>query len=306
MDYLQEAATLATARDFLRWAATCMNKADLHHGHGSADAVDEATTLLLHVIHQPYPLSADLLDARLTTREQREFVELLVRRIVERVPLAFLINEAWFAGRPYYVDSRVLVPRSPLAELIEKRFLPWIDSTAPPARILDLCAGSGCIGIACAHFFPDAQVDLGELDVGAVEVAEINVLAHEVEDRVAVFESDLFQAFAGQAYDLIVSNPPYVSGTEHELLPVEYRHEPEFGLVAGAEGLDVVARILGDAAAQLSASGLLIVEVGATWPAVVHRWPDVPFIWLTFARGGEGVFLLTREQLCRHAKALAV
>ncbi len=294
---------LLTARDLVRWGASRMNEAGVFFGHGTTDAVDESLVLVLHALSLPFDTPPVYLETRLERTERELAVQLIRRRIEERTPAAYLTHEAWFAGHPYYVDQRVLVPRSPIAELVERRFVPWLESADRVSRVLDLCAGSGCIGIACAHVFVHAQVDLGELSADALEVAELNLLGHGVEERVVAIQSDLFEAFTDERYDLIVSNPPYVSHDEMALLPQEYLNEPTLGLVAGDTGLDLVARILRCAADHLTGDGVLVVEVGATWPAVVACWPTVPFIWLRFQRGGEGVFVLTRDQLRCHQKA---
>jgi ribosomal protein L3 glutamine methyltransferase len=299
------AGDLVTAKDFIRWGASRMNGADLFFGHGTADALHEAAALVLHVLDLPFDVPPAYLDARLTRSERQAVIRLLQQRIEGRTPAAYLTHEAWFAGRPYYVDERVLVPRSPIAELVERRFQPWLPAPRTVRRVLDLCAGGGCIGIGCAHVFPRAQVDLGDLSEEALEVAELNLVEHGLADRVAAIQSDLFAAFEGQRYDLIVSNPPYVGLAEMDMLPDEYHHEPVIGLEAGELGLDVVSRILARAADHLADDGVLVVEVGATWPEVVRRWPTVPFVWLTFRRGGEGVFLLTRDQLMRHQGVLS-
>lgn len=288
---------LHTVRDFLRWGVTVMNEAELCFGHGTADAASEAGVLLGHVLSLPLPLDAGLMDARLSRTEKQRLLALFRRRVEERVPAAYLVGEAYFAGLPFRVDERVIVPRSPLAELVEQRFAPWLDRPRRATHILDLCAGSGCIGIACAHYLPWTQVDLAELSPEALEVAEQNILEHGVEDRVAAIQSDLFQGLPGQRYDIIVSNPPYVGAAELAALPEEFAHEPELALAGGEHGIDLVATLLEQAPRYLSEQGLLVVEVGATWPVVAETWPHLPFHWLRFRRGGEGVFLLFADEL---------
>lgn len=290
---------LHSIRDFIRWGASRMNAAGLHFGHGTDNAIDEAAALTLHALHLPPDLHSQYLAATLTVAEKIEVMQLLERRIHERQPAAYLTQCAWFMGLPFYVDERVLVPRSPLAELIERQFAPWLSEVRKVERILDLCTGSGCIGIACAHAFPDAQVDLVDISAAALEVAQRNVVEHGVEEQVQVLQSDLFAALHGRQYDIIISNPPYVTGSELEALPPEYHHEPRLGLVAGAAGLDVVLQILRQAAAFLKRDGLLIVEVGNAQYALCAALPDVPFTWLEFERGGHGVFLLNAAQLRR-------
>ena len=290
---------LHTLRDFIRWGASQMNAAELHFGHGTDNAIDEAAALTLHALHLPPDLSAEYLQARLTPPEQQAVLHLLQQRIVQRKPAAYLTQRAWFMGLPFFVDERVLVPRSPLAELIERHFAPWLSDSRQVESILDLGTGSGCIGIACAYSFPDARVDLVDISADALEVARRNVVDHGLEDQVEVIQSDLFSALKGRCYDVIISNPPYVGLTELDQLPAEYHHEPRLGLLAGDAGLDVVVEILRQAAQFLNRDGLLIVEVGNAQYALCEALPDAPFTWLEFERGGQGVFLLNAAQLRR-------
>lgn len=290
---------LHTIRDFIRWGASRMNGAGLHFGHGTDNAIDEAAALVLHALHLPPDLHAEYFQAQLTPPEQQAVLQLLERRIVERKPAAYLTRRAWFMGLPFYVDERVLVPRSPLAELIERHFAPWLPDSRKVERILDLGTGSGCIGIACAYAFPDAQVDVVDVSAEALEVACHNIAEHGLEDQVEAMQSDLFSALKGRHYDLIISNPPYVALEELDSLPPEYQHEPRLGLAAGVEGLDVVMEILHQASDYLNREGLLIVEVGNAQYALCEAFPDVPFTWLEFEHGGQGVFLLNAAQLRR-------
>ncbi len=283
---------LRTIRDLIRWGASRMNEAGLHFGHGTDNAIDEAAALVLHALHLPPDLHAEYFQSRVTPPEQRAALDLLERRIVERKPAAYLTQRAWFMGLPFHVDERVLVPRSPLAELIERHFAPWLPDSRKVEHILDLGTGSGCIGIACAYAFSDARVDLVDVSADALEVARRNVAEHGLEDQVDVIQSDLFAALKGRRYDIIVSNPPYVGLAELDALPVEYRHEPRLGLAAGEEGLDVVVAILRQAADYLKRDGVLIVEVGNAQYPLCEAFPDAPFTWLEFERGGQGVFLL--------------
>ena len=288
---------LHTIRDFIRWGASRMNEAGLHFGHGTANAIDESAALVLHSLHLPPDLDGDFFQAALTPLEKRVVLNLLDRRIRERKPAAYLMNKAWFMGLPFYVDERVLIPRSPLAELIDRQFSPWLSDPDAVKQILDLCTGSGCIGIACAYAFPDARVDLVDVSIGALDVARRNVQEHALDERVTLLRSDLFSALRGRRYNLIVSNPPYVSQGELQQLPPEYQHEPALGLAGGEQGLDLVLAILHQAGEHLTEDGILVVEVGNTQYALSDAFPDVPFVWLDLERGGEGVFLLTAEQL---------
>lgn len=288
---------LITLRDFIRWSASRMNEAELHFGHGSDNALDEAAALVLQTLHLPADLHSDYFSSALTADEKQAILTRLRQRIEERIPLAYLTQRAWFMGLPFYVDERVLIPRSPLAELIEQQFSAWIADPDEVAHILDLCTGSGCIGIACAYAFPDARVDLTDISEQALEVAQLNVEEHGLDDQIDLIQSDLFAGLCGRRYDIIISNPPYVGADELAELPTEYTHEPALALASGEHGLDAVLTILREAAQHLNAHGILIVEVGNTQQALSEALPDMPFIWLEFERGGDGVFLLTAEQL---------
>ncbi|CAK0739894.1 50S ribosomal subunit protein L3 N(5)-glutamine methyltransferase [Gammaproteobacteria bacterium] len=293
----QEAITeLRSVRDLIRWGTSHFVKAGLAFGHGIDNPWDEATSLTLHALHLPPLVPERIGDARLTISERRRVVDLFQRRIAERKPAAYLTQEAWFAGLSFYVDERVLVPRSPIAELIEKGFDPWL-AEFQVGRILDIGTGSGCIAVACALAFPGVEVDAVDISPDALAVARINIERHGVANQVTLFQSDLYQSLEGRCYDLIVSNPPYVPAPQIATLPAEYRHEPALGLVAGAEGLDAVVRLLREADDHLTLEGVLIVEVGDSAAALEERFPEVPFLWLDFERGGDGVFLLTAEQI---------
>ncbi|MCP3663925.1 MAG: 50S ribosomal protein L3 N(5)-glutamine methyltransferase [Gammaproteobacteria bacterium] len=294
-----EAATLSTIRDFIRWGASRFNEAGLFFGHGTDNALDEAATLVLHGLNLAADLPQVYLDARLTAGERQKVLELLQRRVDERIPAAYLINSATFAGLQFYVNSHVLVPRSPIGELIEAGFEPWVEGDNVE-RVLDLCTGSGCIAVACAYAFPDASVDAVDISDDALAVAQINVERHALEERVDVVKSDLFNGLVGRRYDLIVTNPPYVSLDEMVVLPDEFRREPALGLEAGQDGLDIVRRILKQAADYLEPSGVLIVEVGSSTEFLIEAFPKVPFLWLDLECGGDGVFLLTVEQLNKY------
>ena len=289
--------SLTTIRDFIRWGASRMNEAGVYFGHGTDNALDEAAVLVLHALHLPPDVHETYLQAALTAEEKNSVLELLQKRIRERKPAAYLIQQAWFMGLPFYVDERVLVPRSPLAELIEAQFQPWLENPDSVGRILDLCSGSGCIGIACAYMFPEAEVDLADISSDALTVAQRNIDEHDLGERVRAVESDLFSGLSDQSYDIIISNPPYVSEQELSELAAEYHHEPRLGLAAGDDGLDIVRRILQQARDYLNPRGLLIVEVGNRQYALSEAFPDLPLTWLSFERGGDGVFLLDAEQL---------
>ena len=295
-DFDLAADELITIRDFLRWGASEFIAAKLFYGHGTDNPWDEAEQLLLNAINLTPPLSNEWLDARLTKSERLRVVNNFARRIQERIPAAYITGQAWFAGLPFVVDERVLVPRSPIGELIQKRFEPCL-SGAEPQHILDLCTGSGCIGIACAHTFPDAFVQLSDISYDALAVAEENIQQHGMAERVFAIQSDLFENLHGQVFDLIVSNPPYVDAEDMASLPQEYHAEPELGLASGVDGLDFTRRLLVEAVDYLSAQGVLIVEVGNSWPALEAAYPLLPFTWLEFEQGGHGVFVLKAEDL---------
>ncbi len=289
-------ASLTTLRDYIRWAASRFSQAQIAFGQGTASALDEAAALVLHTVHQPYNLADGYLAATLTRPERQAIIDVVDQRIALRIPSAYLTHEAIFAGLAFYVDERVLVPRSPIAELIEQRFAPWVDEEQV-AAILDLCTGSGCIAIACAYAFPMAEVDAVDLSADAIEVAKINVDKHSLAESVMLYHSDLFAELGDQQYDVIVSNPPYVSLAEWQQLPAEFLAEPEMGFKGGESGLDLVLRILAESVNYLTDQGILVVEVGSSATTLQARFPDVPFCWLEFERGGDGVFLLTGEQV---------
>jgi ribosomal protein L3 glutamine methyltransferase len=296
-------AELFTIRDYLRWGVSEFGRAGLFFGHGTDNAFDEARVLVMFGLSLPLDCAPELLDARLCLAERDELVRLIRRRVDERLPAAYLTHEAWFAGLSFYVDERVLVPRSPIAELIVQDFEPWLQFS--PQRVLDMCTGSGCIGIACAYQFENAQVDLVDISRDALNVAEINIARHELTERILALQSDVFQALAGQTYDLIVSNPPYVDARDLAEMPTEFHREPAIGLASGADGLDLTRRILREAADYLSPEGILVLEVGNSWVALDEAFPVVPFMWLEFEHGGHGVFVMSREQLLEHAESFA-
>jgi ribosomal protein L3 glutamine methyltransferase len=285
-----------TARSLIHWGAAQFDRAGLVYGHGTANALDEAASLVLHALGIGYEQPDAVLDSEITEMDFARVVKLLEQRVHTRKPAAYLIAEAWFAGMPFYVDERVLVPRSPIAELIVAQFSPWIDPDRVRS-ILDMGTGSGCIAIACAAAFPQAQVDATDVSRDALDVARKNTTRHGMDGRVKLIESDLFSALAGGSYDIIVSNPPYVPREEVAQLADEYHYEPDSGLIAGEDGLDIVVQMLKDAGAYLKKDGILVIEVGYTHEALQAQYPEVPFLWLDFENGGTGVFLLEAERL---------
>ena len=299
---------LPTVGDFIERTAKRLDAAGVVFGHGTDNAIDEAAWLVFATLKLDHADAEPAYRRLLTSEEMAELEQLTELRIRERIPVAYLVKEAWFAGAPYFVDERVLVPRSPIAELIANGFRPWLRDVQ---RALDLGTGSGCIAIAVARAFPGARVDAVDISADALEVASVNVERYEIEERVRLIQSDYFanlpqpMATGEAGYDLIVSNPPYVDADEMAALPAEFTHEPALGLAAGEDGLDSVLAILHDACAFLSDDGILVVEVGMSEQALQEKFPDVPFLWLDFESGGSGVFLLTRKELASHREKFA-
>ncbi|KAA8984612.1 50S ribosomal protein L3 N(5)-glutamine methyltransferase [Halospina sp. K52047b] len=293
---------LQTVRDWLRYAVSRFTQAGVWCGHGTDSHWDDAVQLLMQTLHLPMDNNVPFLDARLTLSEREQVLERIERRARDRVPVPYITGEAFFMGLRFHVDERVLIPRSPIGEFLATEGEPWLAGR-PVERILDLCAGSGCIGIAAAHVFPAAQVDLGEVSPGAVEVAEQNIRRHGLEGQVRAVASDLFEKLDGP-YDLILANPPYVDARDMATLPPEYRHEPELGLAAGEDGLELMGRILREAPAYLSEDGLLVGEVGNSQPALEAAFPSVPFTWLEMENGGHGVFVVDAQTLAQAAPLL--
>ena len=289
---------LITIGDFIQSGAEKFDEAGLFFGHGTDNAWDESLALVLFALSLPWDSDSTILEHLVSTEEKAVITRLFNRRINELVPAAYLTGEAWFAGFKFNVDPRVLVPRSPIAELIENRFQPWLVKS--PKSILDLCTGSGCIGIACAHYFPDAGVTLSDISTDALAVAKQNILLHQLVNRVSTVHSDMFSGLESQWFDLIVTNPPYVDAEDLAAMPAEYHHEPEIGLASGTDGLDFTRQLLLEAGEHLNEQGILVVEVGNSWAALEEAFPQVPFMWLEFERGGHGIFLLTAEQLLEH------
>lgn len=295
---------MKTILDFIRFGASEFGRAGLSFGHSYDNALDEATQLVLHALHLPHDLSPVYGAARLTDEEKAQILALFRRRIDERIPACYLTGEAWFAGLCFSSDARALVPRSPIAELIEAGFSPWTDHLEVNSA-LDMCTGSGCIGIAMSVYNPGWKVDCVDLSQEALTLAAENAERFEVADRVELIQSDLFASLGGRRYDLIVSNPPYVTHAEYAAMPPEYAHEPQLGLTSGDDGLDLTLRMLGEAAARLNDHGVLIVEVGEAQQALEALLPQVPFAWVEFKVGQMGVFVLRREDLVEHAEAIA-
>ncbi len=301
--YLQEAIDdLHTVLDMTRWAASRFNDAALYFGHGTDNAWDEAISLVFQALHLPHDALSvtgeSLFTARLTHSEREKIAELVLKRVQTRLPLPYITNQAWFCGMPFYVDERVLIPRSPFAELITKRFAPYLNSE--PTHILDMCTGGGCIAIAMAHTFDEAEVDAVDISSDALEVAELNIQEHQLAHRVYPIESDLFSSLAGQKYQLIVSNPPYVDAEDMADLPDEYHHEPEMAVTAGQDGLELVEHILRQAPDYMTDDGLLFVEVGNSEVHMAQRFPGLQLDWLEFEQGGHGIFAVSKSTLSQY------
>lgn len=289
------ADSLHTIKDFLRWTYSIFNRSDLYYGHGYDNAWNEAQQLVLASLQLPPDIPESLYDTRLTQSEKSELITLIMARIEKRIPVAYLTNSAWFCGLEFYVDERVIIPRSPISALIEERFSGLLKKA--PKRILDMCTGSGCIAIACASQFPDAEVDAIDLSTDALDVAEINIMQHNLSDRVFPIQSDLFSNLPKDQYDLIVTNPPYVDKEDLDDMPEEYHYEPEMALGSGVDGLEITKQILKSAADYLSDDGVLVCEVGNSMIHLIEQFPHVPFNWLELKNGGLGVFALTKKDL---------
>ncbi len=294
---------LASIIDFIRYGASRFAGAELTFGHSYDNPLDEATHLVLHTLHLPHDLSPNYGSAKLTAAEKKAVLALIERRVDERKPVAYLTGEAWFAGLKFKSDERALVPRSPIAESIQAGFSPWLDGIGVQ-RALDLCTGSGCIGIAMAVHNPEWQVDLADISDSALALARENIQFQDVGERVRALKSDLFAGLNGEVYDLIVSNPPYVTEQEYAALPPEYSHEPALGLRAGHDGLDFALRILNEAPAHLSEDGWLFVEVGESERALARLLPKLPLNWIEFEVGQMGVFAIAREDIVKHADSI--
>lgn len=295
--YTEAKTQLSTVRDLLRFAVSRFNEANLFFGHGTQNAYDEAAYLILHSLHLPLDTLEPFLDARLTSQELESVLHILERRTRERIPAAYLTHEAWLGDFRFYVDERVIVPRSFIAELLREQLSPWVDDPETVTSALDLCTGSGCLAILLAHAFPNADIDAADLSPDALDVARRNVADYGLEDHIRLVQSDLFSNLADRQYDVIISNPPYVNAPSVKGLPPEYRHEPEMALGSGEDGLDATRIILREAASHLNPDGILVVEIGHNRDALEMAFPDLSFSWLETSSGDEHVFLLRREQL---------
>ena len=285
-----------TINAWVNWADQKFTEAELFYGHGTDNAISEAIYLLAYALKSDFKLSGFDPDGQLTEQQNQDIYKLMQARIDKKIPAAYLVNEAWFCGLPFYVDANVLVPRSPIAELIDAEFQPWLERSRLHS-LLEIGTGSGCIALSCAHYMPDLDVDAVDIDEHALTIARRNRNTMGLDERVNIIASDVYSAVGDKKYDIILSNPPYVCAAEYYALPDEYKHEPEIGLKSGDDGLDCVRVILSEAASHLNEGGVLIVEVGDSQEILEAAFPDIPFLWLEFEYGGSGVFLLNRTQL---------
>jgi ribosomal protein L3 glutamine methyltransferase len=288
---------LLTVRDWLRFAVSAFTESKLSFGHGSVSAYDEAAYLVLQTLHLPLDTLEPFLDSRLTQPEKKALGEMLKLRVEKKIPAAYLTHEAWLGELRFYVDERVIVPRSFIAELLHQSLFPWVESAEGVGNVLDMCTGSGCLAILAAHVFPNAEVDAVDLSSDALAVAKRNVDDYGLQERVHLIESNLYTKLGGKKYDVIISNPPYVDAESVAALPAEYLHEPKLALGSGKDGLDATREILKKAAAHLNPGGILVVEIGHNRDVLEAAYPDLPFNWLDVAAGDEFVFLLHREDL---------
>lgn len=288
---------LYTLRDWLRFAVSQFEASDIFFGHGTDNAYDEAVWLIMGALHLPHDTLNNFLDARLTTAERQKLARFIDQRITQHKPTAYLVKEAWLQGFKFYVDERVIVPRSFIAELLSEDLSPWIEYPEMIESAADICTGSGCLGILLANSFPNAVIDVIDISPDAIDVANINISNYGLQDQITAIQSDMFSALEGKKYDLIISNPPYVDAPSMAELPAEYRNEPQLALGSGVAGLDHTHIILREAANYLNDDGLLIVEIGHNRDALLDAYPDLPFTWLEVSSGNEFVFLLTKSQL---------
>jgi ribosomal protein L3 glutamine methyltransferase len=295
--FSEASASLQTVRDCLRFSVSRFNEAELFFGHGSENAYDEAAYLILHTLNLPLDRLEPFLDARLTHSEIYEVLDVIERRTEQRIPAAYLTNQAWLGELSFYVDERVIVPRSFIAELLREQLSPWISDAEQVHNVLDLRTGSGCLAILSAHAFPNAHIDAIDLSADALDVAQYNVTDYALEDRISLIESDMFAKLKGKKYDLIISNPPYVDAPSVAALPQEYKYEPKLALGSGSDGLDATRAILEHAAKHLTDKGILVVEIGHNRDALEAAFPNLPFTWLEVSAGDEYVFMLHRNDL---------
>ena len=295
---------LNTLLDFMRWGASQFVKAKLSYSHGLSSPLDESVYLVLRTLRLPVDTPEIYWQSKLTNSEIDSIIQTFKKRVEQKIPAAYIMKEGWFAGLQFTVDERVLIPRSPIAELVESQFTPWV-SPDEVESILDLCTGCGCIGIACAYAFPQAKIDLSDLSEDALAVADLNIAQHDANNRITTYQSDLFEfllkdGLDSKQYDIIVSNPPYVDEDDMTGLADEFKHEPELALSSGVDGLEFTKKMLNQAANFLTDQGVLVVEVGNSQYELAESYPDVPFRWVDFERGGDGVFILTKQDLNIH------
>jgi ribosomal protein L3 glutamine methyltransferase len=295
--FKQAHVEFTTPRDLLRFAVSRFNEAELFFGHGTSNALDEAAYLILHTLHLPLDTLEPFLDAKLLPYEIEKVLQILESRVTQRLPAAYLTHEAWLGDFKFYVDERVLVPRSFIAELLREQLVPWVHEPEQVHSALDLCTGSGCLAILLAHAFPHAQIDALDLSPDALAVAQRNVADYELADRIDLLQSDLFQAVDKRSYDVIVSNPPYVNRPSMQTLPQEYQHEPALALASGDDGLDHIRLILQQAARYLNPHGLLVLELGHNRLALESTFPHLEFIWPDTSAGNDFVCMIARENL---------
>ncbi len=295
---------LATVGDYVRWAQTCFEQTQIHYGHGTDNPWDEALHLVFGSLQLSLGSDPSVLDCLLRDSEKQHLIEQVQRRLDDRVPVPYLTGRAWFAGLEFVIDRRAIIPRSPIAELIEREFSPWYAGQRI-RRVLDLCCGSGCMGLAVAKWLPDTKVDLLDIDTAALELARENAALLNLEGRVRVLQSDFYEGVRGSQYDLILTNPPYVGSKDLQMMPPEYWHEPELALGSGPDGLSAIKLILSQAIHFLSPDGLLVAEVGNSWENLESAYPRVPFTWIELERGGHGVFVLTAQELAYCGESFA-
>jgi len=295
---------MQTLEQSISHCADTLSQAPLYYGHGTDNAWDEAVQLVLFAAGMPVDADRSVLNTPLTPKQSSLVSTLLAQRVNEQIPLPYLTGRTVFAGLELLVDRRALVPRSPIAELIEQGFAPWFVAATSAPHILDLCCGGGCIGLACAAHMPDSRVDLADIDAQALALASSNVVKQGLQQRTELIRSDLFDGLKGRRYHLLVSNPPYVDAQDIATMPAEYHHEPPHALGSGADGLDITHQLLAQAGEFLEPDGLLVVEVGNSWEALEQAYPLVPFTWVEFARGGHGVFVMSASELAEYASDL--